>query len=226
MAEPVVETNVIHHNTDAAALRAPLRHEFYEHGAIEVARSLLNRILIVSGEAGIMNGRITETEAYLPDDPASHAFRGRTPRNAPMFGSAGHAYVYFTYGMHYCFNVVTGGEGTGEAVLIRALEPLVGLEQMALNRSLTEPAATMNCHRLGRALCGGPARLCQALGLGRADNGIDLTIGDRAWIADTGAEKHAWNMIVASTRIGISVGVDSPWRFTLRDDPFTSRPVK
>ncbi|MCS6775034.1 MAG: DNA-3-methyladenine glycosylase [Chloroherpetonaceae bacterium] len=217
----------------AAALEAfgaPLSRDFYRQDAVQLAPMLLNCILVHETAEGIRAGRITETEAYTQDEPACHAFRGRTLRNAVMFGPPGHAYIYFTYGMHHCMNAVSGPEGRGEAVLIRAVEPLVGLEQMLRARGLPAPAPGAALTpaarvRLGRALCGGPGRLCQAFGLDRTLNGDDLTRRPRLWIAPPGVSAGFARpeSIVASPRIGISAGTDLLWRFTLRDDPYTSR---
>ena len=150
-----------------------------------------------------------ETEAYRgEDDPGSHASRGPTQRNRVMFGPGGFLYVYFTYGMHFCMNVVTEGGGASGAVLIRALEPIGGIE-------------TMNRLRGGREireLCNGPAKLCQALGVTRELNGLDLT-GDMMWISDDGFRPGA---IELSSRIGISAGRDKPWRFFVAGSPFVS----
>ena len=138
--------------------------------------------------------RIVETEAYEPEDPASHSFRGLTPRNAVMFGPAGHLYVYFTYGMHHCMNVVTGPTGEGSAVLLRAAEPLLGIDTMRVFR-----------RREGvRDLCAGPAMLCQAFGVERPFDGADLVIGRDLWIAEGDPISAA--RIATGPRIGIRVG--------------------
>jgi len=184
-------------------------------------------------DAGTIVGRIAETEAYTQDDPACHAFRGMTRRNSPMFGPPGHAYVYFTYGMHYCFNAVTGPEGVGEAVLIRAVEPIEGWELMSRHRGLPEEEIKrltasledpVKRVRLARKLCGGPGKLCQAFDLGGAANGTDLTCPGSLWIGGMpNPEAFPVPKICSTRRIGIRLNVDAPWRFTLRDDPYTSR---
>lgn len=155
--------------------------------------------------------RIVETEAYGPEDPASHAFRGKTARNAVMFGPPGHLYVYFTYGMHFCMNAVTGDRGVGGAVLLRAGEPTDGLAEMATRRGLEDP----------RRLCSGPAKLAQAFGVARAEDGVDLATGaEGIWIAAGSPVASA--EIVRGPRVGIRVGLDLAWRFRIRDDPFVS----
>lgn len=158
-------------------------------------------------------GRIVEVEAYRGAlDPASHAFGGETPRTATMFGPPGGLYVYFTYGMHFCANIVGAEEGVAGAVLLRALAPLRGLEQMRLAR----PAA-----RRDRDLCSGPAKLCQALGIDRSFDGADLVTADRGVaIVDVGVPPPADPGV--SSRIGITAGADSPWRWFVRGDPNVS----
>jgi DNA-3-methyladenine glycosylase len=158
--------------------------------------------------------RIVEVEAYLGEaDPGSHAFRGPTPRNAVMFGPAGHLYVYFTYGMHWCANAVTARPGVGTAVLLRAGAPLQGADVMAARR----PKA-----RTARDLCSGPARLTQALGIDKRHNGSDLC-GPRAvlWIGDDGTPPPATPGV--STRIGLRLGAEHPWRWYVVGDPNVSR---
>ncbi|MDQ4068365.1 MAG: DNA-3-methyladenine glycosylase, partial [Actinomycetota bacterium] len=146
----------------------PLPRRFFAADSRDVAPQLLNKLLA----RGRRVGRIVEVEAYAGGaDPASHAFRGRTARNATMFGPPGHLYVYLSYGMHYCANVVCGEDGEASAVLLRALTPVGGLEEM---RAARGPAA-----RLDRDLCSGPGKLCQALGLDRSFDGADLVSGDR-----------------------------------------------
>jgi DNA-3-methyladenine glycosylase len=156
-------------------------------------------------------GRIVETEAYEPGDPASHAFRGMTPRNAVMFGPGGHLYVYFTYGNHWMMNVVTRGRGEGSAVLLRAIEPLEGLEIMKRARGR---------ERL-LDLCSGPGKLAQALGVDRSHDGADLVRGTEVWI-ETGVPPLP-DDVATSVRVGIRVGLEHRWRSFIRDDPFVSR---
>lgn len=155
--------------------------------------------------------RIAETEAYDQSDPASHSFRGVTPRNQVMFGHPGHLYVYLIYGMHFCMNVVTDDHGTGSAVLLRAAEPLVGIAAMEANRSSRRPVS-------GRTLLSGPARLCQALGVDRSMDGLDLSTSDVIWIE----QGQPPAKIVTTPRIGISRGADARWRFFGEADPWVS----
>ena len=193
-----------------------LPRSFYTKPTLNVAKELLGKVLHykVRGTdnrgAGApknrnseisLQGRIIETEAYLKNDKACHASRGMTPRNAPMFGKPGVSYVYFTYGMHYCFNVVTQPEGIAEAVLIRAVEPMNGIEIMKKNRKL-ENLKTEN-------LTNGPAKLCQAFGIDKKLNQVDLTKGDFVIKKDGFKPKS----IQKAIRIGIKLDADKLWRF-------------
>lgn len=179
----------------------PLPREFYGVDSRELAPLLLNKVIVRGARAG----RIVEVEAYAgAADPASHAFRGPTPRNATMFGPPGHLYVYLSYGMHYCANVVCGRPGEASAVLLRGLTPLAGHEEM---RAARGPAA-----RRDRDLCSGPGKLCQALGLDRSFDGADLVTGDQGLtVVDDGTPAPAVPGV--SGRIGISVAAEVPWRF-------------
>jgi DNA-3-methyladenine glycosylase len=178
--------------------------------AAEVAPRLLGCILQREINGHIASGKIVETEAYDQYDAASHSYRGQTPRTGIMFGPAGFLYVYFTYGMHYCCNVVTGRPGEGSAVLIRALEPIEGEAIMSANRN----------NLTGHQLTNGPAKLCQALQIDKALNGHDLTTSPLKLIMQPSA---ATDSIVQTTRIGITKARDAPLRFYLKDNPFVSK---
>lgn len=158
-------------------------------------------------------GRIVEVEAYRgKHDPASHAYRGKTNRNAVMFQEGGHLYVYFTYGMHFCANVVTREEGVGEAVLLRAVEPVEGIEFMERNRGSRRSASP-------HTLTNGPAKLCQAFGISRPENGMDLLKGSVRIAELKNAPRPR---VSASTRIGIRAGTEFRWRFFIKDNPWVS----
>jgi DNA-3-methyladenine glycosylase len=169
--------------------------------APDVAPLILNKLLV----HGPCVGRIVEVEAYREDDPASHSYRGRTPRTEVMFGRAGHLYVYFTYGMHYCANVVTGVEGHGAAVLLRAVSPLAGIDEMSERRGGR------------RDLADGPAKLCQAFGIGPAQNGADLCGPGRLGLYDDGTPPPTDPLV--GPRIGISKAVALPWRWRVPPGP-------
>ena len=172
---------------------------------------LLNKLLVRGGRVA----RIVEVEAYVgSEDPGSHAFRGMTRRNATMFGPPGRLYVYFTYGMHWCANAVCGEEGEGVAVLLRALAPVAGLEEMR--------AARVRARR-DRDLCSGPGKLCQAFAISGEHDGADLVTGDRELvIVDDGRPPPATPAV--ATRVGLSVGTDLPWRWYVPGEPNVSRP--
>ena len=188
-----------------------LAREFYQQSTTEVARALLGCYVIHEGEQGKTIGRIVETEAYLANDPASHSYKGESKRNKAMFGEAGQAYFYLIYGIHYCFNVVTASPGVGEAVLIRALEPITGIALMQERRGLQDVIK----------LCNGPAKLVQALGIGMQFNHADLTHPPLYIASDSSAKITS---IVATTRIGITLAADQPLRFYLKDSPYISKP--
>jgi DNA-3-methyladenine glycosylase len=178
---------------------------FFDRSAEEVARDLVGTYFRV-GQAG---GRIVETEAYDAFDPASHSFVGPTQRNAPMFGPAGRAYVYRIYGLHWCFNVVCDAAQPGSAVLIRAIEPLWGLAEMRGRRGV-EPV---------EALCSGPGKLCQALGIDAKLNGCELN-RDPFWFSPS--DEPVARLV--GERIGLTRGLETPWRFGLARSRFLSRP--
>lgn len=194
----------------------PLPAAFFARDALDVAPELLGKLLVHDDpELGPAAVRIVEVEAYRGgDDHGSHAFRGRTDRNAVMFGPPGRAYVYFTYGMHWCANVVCGAEGVASAVLVRAGAPVLGLDAMRRRR----PAA-----RADRELARGPARLCAALGVGRAQNGADLRRGPLR-LLDDGTAPPAVPLVTPRVGLAAGRGEELPWRFVVAGDPHASRP--
>lgn len=179
------------------------RQGFWTRHPAQVAADLIGWEVYVDG----VGGRIVETEAYHHEDPASHSFSGQTPRNAVMFGPPAHAYVYRSYGIHWCLNVVCG-EAPGSAVLIRAIEPLHGLEEMRERRNLADP----------KALCSGPGKLCQAMAVTRAHDGLPL---DRAPFELREGQTQG---LIAGPRIGITKAAETPWRFGEAGSKFLSRP--
>ncbi|MGZ4126546.1 MAG: DNA-3-methyladenine glycosylase [Actinomycetota bacterium] len=188
----------------------PLARAFFARPVLEVARDLIGCILVHETRRGRTVGTIIEAEAYASDDPASHAYRGRTERNAPMFEDPGYAYVYFTYGMHFCLNAVTGRNGEASAVLIRAVEPLDGIELMRARRGPVRD----------RDLARGPGRLTQAFGISRGENRADLTALPLMICA---GERLPYAAVRATPRIGLGTLQDGrPWRFAVKDSPWIS----
>jgi DNA-3-methyladenine glycosylase len=195
--------------------QATLPRRFYRRDPRAVAPDLLNKVLV----RGARSGRIVEVEAYCGSiDPGSHAFRGPTRRNATMFGRPGLLYVYFTYGMHFCANAVCGEEGEGVAVLLRALTPLTGLAQMRRRRGSARRDAD---------LCSGPAKLCQAFGIGLGFDGADLVSGDRGLcVVDDGTPPPSHPFV--SRRVGLAAGKgdEHAWRWCVAGATGLSRPVR
>ncbi len=180
--------------------------------AIQVAPKLLGAEIARQTLGGEIRLKIVEVEAYAQDDPASHSAKGLTKRTAPMFESAGHLYVYFTYGLHYCVNIVVGEKGRGEAVLLRAAEPIGGLDIIKQNRGLE------NIYNLAN----GPAKLAQALGI--YDTNLSGSLLSKNTFQIMLAKKPVpKEKIIAGPRIGVSQAVDQAWRFYLRDSRFVSR---
>jgi DNA-3-methyladenine glycosylase len=181
-----------------------LGRDFFARSVHEVAPELIGTLLLVDGVGGV----VVEVEAYDQQDPASHGYGGPTARTASMFGPPGHAYVYRSYGIHWCLNLVCASEGTAEAALVRALEPTHGLAEMRARRGLAD----------ARLLCSGPGRLCQALAITRAHDGLPLD--------EPPFELHARPApveVAAARRVGITQAVELPWRYALAGSPFVSR---
>jgi DNA-3-methyladenine glycosylase len=182
-----------------------LRRAFFNRSVLEVAPDLIGATMLFDG----VGGRIVEVEAYHHTEPAAHSFRGQTPRNAVMFGPPGYAYVYRSYGIHWCLNFVCEPRGSASAVLIRAVEPTVGLKVMRGRRGLRDE----------RLLCAGPGRVCEALGITAAQSGMALDAPPFALFARAGTVE-----VVAGLRIGITKAADLPWRYGLKDSRFLSKP--
>ena len=181
--------------------------EFFDRSVHAVAPELVGATFLVDG----VGGTIVEVEAYDHEDPAAHGYRGRTARNASMFGAPGHAYVYRSYGIHWCVNLVCEEEGVAAAVLVRALEPNHGVETMRARRGV----------ETARILCSGPGRLCEALGIGREHDGLPLDEPPFELRA-----RETPHEIVAGPRVGITRAADRPWRYGLAASPFVSRPFR
>jgi DNA-3-methyladenine glycosylase len=187
------------------ALGKPLKRAFFDRSVHEVAPDLIGATFLVNGVGGI----VTEVEAYHHTEPAAHSYNGVTPRNRVMFGPAGFSYVYRSYGIHWCVNFVCEGEGSASAVLLRALEPTHGLAAMRRRRGVSDE----------RALCSGPGKLCQALGITIAHSELPLDKPPIALFARTTRPE-----IVAGIRIGITKAVELPWRYGLKGSKFLSKP--
>jgi DNA-3-methyladenine glycosylase len=185
----------------------PLTPAFFDRSVLEVAPELIGATLLVGGVGGV----IVELEAYHHTEPAAHSYGGRTPRNAVMFGPAGVAYVYRSYGIHWCLNFVCEEEGSAAAVLLRALQPVKGLGVMRRRRGVADE----------RLLCSGPGRLCEALAVTHAHNGRRLDRPPFALFARPGAVE-----VVTGPRIGLTKAIDLPWRYGLAGSPFLSKPFK
>jgi DNA-3-methyladenine glycosylase len=195
----------------------PLPRSFYLRPTLQVAKELLGKYFVHHANKKLLIGKIIEVEAYRQNDPASHSFRGKTKRNEVMFEQGGHLYVYFTYGMHFCANVVTGRENIGEAVLIRAVEPFTGIELMTENRY--GHSKSINLQSL-RNLTNGPAKFCEAFGMTKKENGFDL-ISKNIFIAE--GDPIPSRSIGRSPRIGIRAGLEKRWRFFVMGNSWVSR---
>lgn len=194
-----------------------LPKEFYQQDPVILAPQLLGKILVRKIGKKYLTGKIVEVEAYRgEDDQAAHTYNGKTKRNEVMFSEGGYLYVYFTYGMHFCSNIVCGNKDEGAAVLIRALEPIDGIETMINNRYAVKDVSS----KQKTNLTNGPAKLCEALGIKREENGLDLT-QEPIFLID--CEKIPKKNIVATTRIGIKKSIDLPWRFYIKDNLYVSR---
>jgi DNA-3-methyladenine glycosylase len=195
---------------DSILKTTKLRREFYERPTLQVARELLGKHLVFENEIGKLSARIVEVEAYIgKNDPACHASRGMTKRNAVMFGAGGYSYIYFVYGMHYCLNVVTERENRPAAVLLRAAEPAEGLE-------------IMQKHSPGKKVVDilrGPGRFCRAFGLTTHQSGLDLT---KNTLYLEQRESDTKMKVKRTTRVGINVGTDKLWRFYIKGSPSVS----
>ena len=184
-----------------------IRRDFFARSVHVVAPELVGTVLLFNG----VGGPIVEVEAYTHDDPASHAYRGRTARNGAMFGPPGHAYVYRSHGLHWCLNFVCEAEGTADAILIRAIAPTVGIEEMRRRRRMESE----------RLLCAGPGRLCEALGITGAQDGLPLDAPPFQFF-----ERRPPAEVVSGVRIGLTKAAEKPWRYGLKGSPFLSRPIR
>ncbi len=194
-----------------------LKRNFYTHDTILIAKDLLGKIFVKNDSKNLLAGKIVEVEAYHgKDDQAAHTFIGKTERNKIMFEEGGFFYVYFTYGAHFCCNVVTEKKGIGSAVLIRAIEPIQGLEIMAKNRFGKKLINEKEKHNLTN----GPGKICQAFGINKKHYGIDLT-GNKIYLLNN--RKIPEDKIITAKRVGIKKSVDLMWRFYIKDNPYVSK---
>lgn len=193
-----------------------LPKEFYNRDVNTVAKELLGKIFCKTEKGKLMAGRIVEVEAYAGAiDKSAHSYRGKTDRNKVMFGDPGHLYVYFIYGVHYCANVVTGDSGVGDAVLLRGIEPLTGLEEMIHNRAIGTGKKNSRLN-----LTNGPGKICKSFGIDKLHNGKDL-LGEEVFICE--GEKLVPYSIVETTRIGISKSKELKWRYYLKNNSYVSK---
>lgn len=190
----------------------PLSRAFYKRKVVKVAIDLLGKILVRKYNNKILSGKIVEVEAYNGvTDPASHAYKGMTPRNKVMWDHPGKVYVYTIYGIHYCLNLIAEPKGIPAAVLIRALQPIIGIEEMIKNRGVNDLTKLTN----------GPAKLTQALKITKELNGIDATVKDALYVVNPPSKENI--EIVSSKRIGITKGTNKLWRFYIKNNPFVSK---
>jgi DNA-3-methyladenine glycosylase len=197
--------------------KTKLNKNFYKRELLTVARELLGKLLVKKDGNKVLAGKIVEVEAYDGElDAAAHSFSGKTKRNEVMFNEGGLLYVYFTYGAHHCCNVVTGIEGKGTAVLIRAVEPIEGIEIMIQNRFKRELLKDKEIFNI----TSGPGKVCSAFGITKSHSGIELT-GDKIYLVKSKLKKH--EQIGISKRIGITRSVDLQWRFFIKRNPYLSR---
>ncbi len=210
--------NIGHYGTMAANHPRLLKPSFFARPTLTVARELLGQLLVHESKRGIIVGKIVETEGYLADDPACHAFKGPTPRCAVMFGPPGYSYVYFTYGMYHCFNVITEQKGVAGAVLVRAVEPVEGVKTIMKNfKAWPKNMNTSDPQRLAS----GPGKLCVAYGFDRSHNALPVSKGSPIRILE-GPTVPPRDRVIA-TRIGITQNANAPYRFYIKAHPSVSK---
>jgi DNA-3-methyladenine glycosylase len=194
-----------------------LKRVFYTKDVLTVASELLGKVLVKNERGKMISGRIVEVEAYDGrTDKAAHTYGGKTKRNEVMFNEGGYLYVYLSYGVHCCCNVVSGTEGTGTAILIRAVEPLEGIEKMKMNRFGKKKLSEKEMYNL----TSGPGKVCKAFGITKHHSGVDLT-GDKIYLVDSVLKKD--EKIDVSKRIGITKSAHLPWRYFIKNNPYLSR---